>query len=305
MIDGHYASNNFWALLGLRQAVRLARFLGRGKEQEDWARLERRYRENILKGVEVSVNADGYLPPGLYPYLTGKQARRGFSEYQTNCDWENMLLAFPTELLEPLNPIVRATVERIRRGYAEGVMTYRHGQHLHQYITVNQIQQYLVMGDSYAALKDFYHTLLHAGSTHECFENLVIPWTDRQVNAHCPPPHAWASSILGLLIPQSAPHGIRRGRRTRCGQARALAVPLPLTRMGKAGPEDRLLERANGIRRAVRGDDLQRGWGVRHLPSGIPHSARGISDPHPLLHDDDGVQYRRAIWAERGRLPGA
>ena len=200
MIDGHYASNNFWALLGLRQAVRLARFLGRGKEQEDWGRLERRYRENILKGVEASVNADGYLPPGLYPYLTGKQARRGFSEYQTNCDWENMLLAFPTELLEPLNPIVRATVERIRRGYAEGVMTYRHGQHLHQYITVNQIQQYLVMGDSYAALKDFYHTLLHAGSTHECFENLVIPWTDRQVNAHCPPPHAWASSILGLLI---------------------------------------------------------------------------------------------------------
>jgi hypothetical protein len=200
MIDGHYASNNFWALLGLRQAVRLARFLGRSQEAGDWEQLEISYRASILKGIEASAAPDGYVPPGLYPYLTGRQARRGFAEYQTHCDWENMLLAFPTEILDPLDSRVRGTVERVRRGYAEGIMTYRHGQHLHQYITANQIEQYLVMGDAYAALKDLYHILLHAGSTHECFENLVSPWTDRHVHPDCPPPHAWASAKLGVLI---------------------------------------------------------------------------------------------------------
>ena len=200
MIDGHYASNNFWALLGLRQAVRLARFLGRRQEAGEWERLEKQYRRHILKGIDASSTPDGYVPPGLYPYLTGKQARRGFPEAATHCDWENMLLAFPTELLEPQDPRVRGTVEHVRKGYAEGVMTYRHGQHLHQYITANQIEQYLAMGDSYAALKDFYHILLHAGSTHECFENLVSPWTDRHVHPDCPPPHAWASAKLGVLI---------------------------------------------------------------------------------------------------------
>ncbi len=200
MILGHYTTNNTWALLGLRMAVRLARWMDRTREAEEWTRVEHQYRANILKGIEVSAHPDGYVPPGLHPYLTGPKAREGFSEYQTHCDWENMLLAYPNEVLAPTDPRVRGTVNHVRKGYAEGVMTYRHGQHLHQYITANQIEQYMVMGDGYTALKDFYHILLHAGSTYECFENLVFPWTDRMVAADCPPPHAWASSKLGVLI---------------------------------------------------------------------------------------------------------
>lgn len=56
------------------------------------------------------------------------------------------------------------------------------------------------MGDSYTALKDFYHQLLHSGSTMECFENLVEPWTDRQVEPGCPPPHSWGSSKQALMV---------------------------------------------------------------------------------------------------------
>ena len=200
MITGHYASNNFWALHGLRQAVRLARFLGRTQIAQEWTEFEQKYRQNILRGLAVSAQEDGYIPPGLHPYRTGRETAPDCDEYRTGCDWENMLLAYPGELLPPSDRRVRATVERIRTGYAEGIMTYRHGQHLHQYITANIAEQYLVLGDSVAALKDFYHILLHAGSAHECFENLIIPWTDRHVRPDCPPPHAWASSILGLFI---------------------------------------------------------------------------------------------------------
>jgi hypothetical protein len=111
-----------------------------------------------------------------------------------------MLLAFPCELFAPADLHVRGTVEHIRKGYAEGIMTYRHGQHLHQYITANQVEQYLVMGDDRTALKDFYHILLHTGSTSEGFENLVQPWTDREVSPDCPSPHAWASAKVACLI---------------------------------------------------------------------------------------------------------
>jgi hypothetical protein len=199
MIDGHYTTNNLWALCGLRFALRLARETGRTGDMINWEALERRYSASIRTGIEASVKENGYVPPGLYPYLTGKSARRNFWEYQTHSDWENMLLAFPSETLLPDNPYVKGTVDHVRKGYAEGIMTYRHGMHLHQYITANQIEQYMVMGDSKQALTDFYHLLLHCGSTYEGFENLVRPWTDRQVE-FCPPPHAWGAAKIATLI---------------------------------------------------------------------------------------------------------
>ncbi len=199
MIDGHYTTNNVWALLGIRSAVRIANELGNKKDADDWSALEQTYRKNIMKGIEVSVHADGYVPTGLYPFLTGKAARRGFDEYMTNADWENMLLAYPSELLSPDDPMVKGTLQHIRKEYAEGIMTYRHGLYLHQYITANMIEQYMVGGNTKQALIDFYHILLHCGSTYEGFENLVRPWTDRQVPS-CPPPHAWASSKIAFTI---------------------------------------------------------------------------------------------------------
>lgn len=218
MIDGHYTTNNLWALCGLRFAIRLAQELLQTEDLQDWVELEKQYSVNVIKGIEASVKENGYVPPGLYPYLTGKAARRGFNEYQTNSDWENMLLAFPSETLLPDNRYVRGTVDHVRKGYAEGIMTYRHGQHLHQYITANLIEQYMVMGDSKQAMIDFYHLLLHCGSTYEGFENLVRPWTDRQVE-FCPPPHAWGAAkivtiIRNLLIYEfGGKAGIEKGKR--------------------------------------------------------------------------------------------
>ena len=106
MIDGHYTTNNLWALCGLRFAIRLAKELQHTDDLQDWEELEKHYSASMIKGIEASVKEDGYVPPGLYPYLTGKAARRGFNEYQTNSDWENMLLAYPSETLLPENKFV-------------------------------------------------------------------------------------------------------------------------------------------------------------------------------------------------------
>ena len=201
MIDGHYTGQNLFALMGLRHAVRIARFLGRADDAAAWTKLAEQYEANILKAIAASAKPDGYLPTGLYKYAIGKASSRpNWQDYMYDADWENMILAWPTEVLSPADARVRGTLGRVRKDYAEGIMTYRHGLFLHQYITSNMIEQYLARGDSYTALKDFYHQLLHSGSTHESFENLIKPWADRMVDPSCPPPHVWGTCKQGLMV---------------------------------------------------------------------------------------------------------
>ncbi len=201
MIDGHYTGQNMFALMGLRHAVRVARFLGRTEDAAAWTRLAEQYETSLLKGIAASAKPDGYVPTGLYAYTIGKASSRpNWEDCMYDADWENMILAWPTEVLAPSDPRVRGTLARVRKDYAEGIMTYRHGLFLHQYITSNMIGQYLALGDTYTALKDFYHQLLHSGPTHESFENLVKPWADRMVDPGCPPPHVWGTCKQGLTV---------------------------------------------------------------------------------------------------------
>ena len=147
MIKGRYTSHNLWCLLGVRSAIRLARMVGELKLAEEWSQFEQDYSKAIIEALHQSALPDGSVPPGLYDYKTGNAAREGFKEYQTNQDWENMLLAAPTEVLSPNDPLLTATLARLHKTkFREGVMTYRNGQHLHQYITANVMEQEMARG---------------------------------------------------------------------------------------------------------------------------------------------------------------
>ena len=200
MIQGRYTSHNLWSLLGLRAAIQLARGLREMQDANAWQQLHDEYFASFMKALKASAGEDGYVPTGLYAFPTGPKAQGGLTEYQTDQDWENMLLLYPTELLDGSDKRVSATLAAIRCDrYREGVMTYRNGMHLHQYVTANLIEQYLLLGEQEKALRDFYHLLLHCGSTHEGFENMVEPWHDRRVTIDCPPPHAWAAAKIVQL----------------------------------------------------------------------------------------------------------
>lgn len=199
MILGHYTSNNLWAILGVRSAIRIARDLGKPEDVREWTAFEKFYNASLLKAIDTTFKKKGLITPGLYKYIIGGAARKGFQDWQTNQNWENMMLVSPSELLSPDNPIVDFTLEHIRRNrYREGIMTYR--IYLHQYITINMMDQELAIGDSKDALIDLYNVLLHLGSTYEGFENLVYPWQDRKVSPDVPTPHAWASAKLVCFL---------------------------------------------------------------------------------------------------------
>ncbi len=204
MIKGHYTSHNLWCLLGLRDAIRVARGLDEKADALKWTAFHESYKNAVNKGIAYSADSisgrGGYVPTGLYKFITGPAARQGFREHQTNQDWENNLLIYPTEVLEADNYRIEATLDTIRRKkYREGIMTYRNGMHLHQYATVNQAHQYMAINDQERALIDLYHILLHNGSTHEGFENMIEPWEDMDPWP-IPAPHAWAAAKTSLLI---------------------------------------------------------------------------------------------------------
>jgi hypothetical protein len=158
------------------------------------------FEQTLLKAVRASAAPDDYVPTGLCGFITGDAARAGFGEYRTDQDWENSSILWPTELVQPGDPLVAGTLKRLRdTKYREGIMTYRNGQHLHQYITTRNANQFAANGDPKQALIDTYHILLHAGSGFESFENMIRPWTDRDVES-CPPPHAWGCANSSDLL---------------------------------------------------------------------------------------------------------
>ncbi len=201
MVTGYHSCHNLFALLALRTSIRVAARLGKAEDVEVWSRAHDGYRDAIVRALDRAYNKEGYITSGLYDWTAGRVQGHGPPNDFPNQDWENNLLVYPTELLRPDDPRLVATLATIRaRKYREGCMTYRNGMHVHQYVTLNQANQYRVIGDQKHALLDLYHVLLHNGSTHEGFENLVVPWSNRTPAASCPPPHAWAAAKTALFI---------------------------------------------------------------------------------------------------------
>ena len=203
MVNGFHTCHNTLALAAMRVSIRMARMMGKTEDAEIWSKAHDSYKKAVLKAIRTAFEESGYVTSGVYGsdagWIQGKE-EMGINEFP-NQDWENNLLLYPSEILDSHDPMVKITLDTIRtRKYREGCMTYRNGMHIHQYITINQAHQYMIIGNTKQALLDLYHVLLHNGSTHEGFENLVEPWTNRTPDETCPPPHAWAAAKTALFI---------------------------------------------------------------------------------------------------------
>lgn len=183
-ITGHYTGHNFWALLGIRTAIRIAKMNG---NIEDAANYQREYDSlyaAFMKKLEEVSGKDGYIPPGL--------------DVKGGQDWGNLIGVYPSEVLDPHDPRLSTTLAKMHdEKYKEGVMTYM--GRLHQYLTVKSSQNHIFRGEQEQALKDFYSILLHTGSTNEMFEWQAAVWGDRDVDGNFPP-HGWGAAMLNLML---------------------------------------------------------------------------------------------------------
>jgi len=183
-IEGRYTGHNFWALLGLRTAVRLAQATGQEADARSFRAEYDDYLAALRKRISDVCGKDGYIPPGL--------------DVKGGNDWGNLLGVFPAEVMDPFDPRITTTLERMHRAkYREGIMTY--GSGLHQYLTTNVTQNHVYRGEQEQALRDFYSMLAHTGSCHEGFELGAQPWGNRDVGGNYTP-HGWCAAQINNLL---------------------------------------------------------------------------------------------------------
>ncbi|PKO17104.1 hypothetical protein CVU37_09900 [candidate division BRC1 bacterium HGW-BRC1-1] len=183
-VHGHLPGHNFWALAGVRTAVRTAMLVGDKKNTAAWRAEFDDFHRAFMEKLVKECGTDRPIPPSFE--TTGGQ------------DWGNLLALFPSEALGPDDARVAATMKKMRaEKYAEGLMTYK-GQ-LHHYVTVKATHNFLVRNEQEEVLRDFYAILLHMGSCHEMFEWETAPWGARDTGRNLPP-HGWGSAMFNTLL---------------------------------------------------------------------------------------------------------
>lgn len=203
MITGHYTGHSLWVLLGLEDAVQLAKALGKMDDAAKYQALHDEYLAKFNKQLAViTQSTGGYIPPGLDHPLDGN-------------DWENATGGvYPFRVLSPTNPLVAGTVNTVRNYlYQEGITTYgknalslktlmaTNGANwskpraslIHHYEVFNVLQTELALGMDRQAIADFYSFLVHSGSTQTGFEYDLWAWRDRFPHSNYPP-HGWCAA---------------------------------------------------------------------------------------------------------------
>lgn len=186
LIKGHVTGHNFWALLGLRNAIYLAEAVGEKQDLENFKSEYEDFYNTFIKILRrVTDGTGGYIPPGL--------------DVQGGQDWGNLIGVYPTEVLEPNDLMVSVTLSKVREKFREGIMTYLDTIFLHHYLTEYVTQTELVRGNQRQVLEDFYYLLVHTSSANAGFEWRIPAWGDRDFAENFSP-HGWfAAKYIALL----------------------------------------------------------------------------------------------------------
>ncbi|HEX5474658.1 MAG TPA: hypothetical protein VFX12_08370 [Vicinamibacterales bacterium] len=238
-ITGHYTGHSFWALLGLKYAVYLARAMNRPDDAARWQKIHDDYEANFLKQLRaLAAQSGGYIPPGMDSVTAGN-------------DWANASGGlYPFEVLTKDDPLARATLAIVRdNNYQEGIMTYGgnawvareqkqagstkpHGT-LHHYETFYITEGNTMLGEQEKVIEDLYAILAHTSSTNAGFEFGIPAWSTRDPRGNFTP-HGWFAArfmeqIRNLLVREEgtavhitsalAPQWVEAGRQVKVSDA--------------------------------------------------------------------------------------
>lgn len=205
LLTGHYTSHSFWVLMGLREAINLAKATGHNREAALWQTWHDGYRERFMAQLgKVTARSGGYIPPGIDNPGDGR-------------DWENATAGvYPFDVIAKSDPRVATTLRMIREyKWREGISTWgtnawvikmRMGQGveedpgtLHHYQMYNVTQTALACGMQRDVLEDLYSALAHTSATHAGFEMGTAPWGNRDVVGNYTP-HGWFAARTVELV---------------------------------------------------------------------------------------------------------
>jgi hypothetical protein len=198
-INGHYTGHSFWALLGLKYAVYMAKQMHRPDDAAKWQLIHDDYQANFMKQLrELTAKSDCYIPPGMDNVNDGN-------------DWDNASGGlYPFEVIGKKDPLAVTTLRTTRDfNYQEGIMTYggnawvakqlkKQGKTaargtLHHYETFYVTESNTILGEQRKVVEDLYSILAHTGSTNSGFEFCIPAWSTRDPMDNFTP-HGWFAS---------------------------------------------------------------------------------------------------------------
>ena len=186
-VKGHITGYNFLALDGLKLAIQMAQETGHANLAQKWQAEYDDFHQAFFNVLDAQAAArNGYIPPSLNGQAGG-------------FDWGNLLSVVPEPVLDPHDPRVTATLKATQAKYAEGIMTYAHGEFLHHYLTIKNTLTETIRGDQEQAIREFYAILVHTSSTNAGFEYKIRPWGDRDFGDDLAP-HGWFAAEYRTLL---------------------------------------------------------------------------------------------------------
>ncbi len=228
----HIVGYDLWNLRGVAAVAEAAEVLGDTEEAETLEREFEDYRATILQAL--SKRGLDYFPPSYEGEGT---------------HWSNLKVIYPTELLDPGDPLVTQTLERAEATFIEGIIAWkgeagRYGgpvglSAIHPYLSTFVTQSRLLRGECKVAEDQFDAVLAHTTSTHGFPEGVYhterLAWNDTL-------PHMYgAANFVALLRRMLVLE--RRGRLelSRCLPRRWAAAPFEIILRGaptEFGPLD-------------------------------------------------------------------
>ncbi len=183
-LAGRLAGDDFWAVAGMDEAVKLAALAGRPDLAGAWQALAAALRADVARAARAAAAANrGAVPPAL--------------DRPGGRDWGNWWVAYPDGPLDPADPVVTATIRRARAGFREGIATYAGA--LHDYTGFRIFETELERGDQAAVVGGLYSELAHATGTLGGFESDIRPGGKRSSAANLTPHGTYSGELVTLI----------------------------------------------------------------------------------------------------------
>lgn len=222
---GHVTGDLAWLAGGTRRVTGLALVAGDQARATAWGAIADRVAE-IARARVAEAAVDGVVPP----VLDAKGGER----------WGQMWLAWPTGLLAPDDPLVRATMAAGAAEEREGLAIW--DKRLHLYLGLRRRHTALLDGRPDVAVAGVYAVLAHLTASGGTWEQASKPYSRREI-LWALGPHAWAAADLMsllhdmlvresggevLLLDALPPAWLRPGSRTRIQRAATIHGPVDL-----------------------------------------------------------------------------
>ena len=189
---GYIYYHNFWAVLGLRKALVASEALG---EEADHTWIRECYEEfgaNLRRSVQQA-----YHQSAEQPFLPG-------DPYNPNLDiWGSIAALYPCEFLQPHDPMMTTTLQRMERHSKEDLYTFVVGpdkdKRMWTYMTVDWAMCYMLRDESSKFQRLFNGYVEHASPTNGWVESILVD--SRQGGGDMP--QGWAAADYVLLLRQA------------------------------------------------------------------------------------------------------